>query len=89
MLVILYLNIQYIGKDNGHTCLSKSNCRSKHCHHFKCVAKKPTKDGKCSRNNHEECVENQYCSKSKGDKCMDRKCSGFCGKGLNLSFRIS
>jgi len=57
------------------------HCRSKYCHHFKCVGKAPVKDGKCSRDKHEDCIASQYCSHRKGDKCMDRKCSGACGKG--------
>ena len=68
------------GKANNRSCVFDRHCRSKYCHHLKCIGKKPVKDGKCSRDHHEDCIESQYCSHRKGDKCMDRKCSGICGK---------
>ena len=43
------------------------------------MSRKPVKDGPCTKDQHEECIENQYCSQSLGSKCKDRKCSGSCG----------
>lgn len=69
------------GKKQNESCVFDRHCKSKYCHHFKCVSKKPVKDGLCSKDAHTECLQEQFCSKS-GDKykCQDRKCSGFCCK---------
>lgn len=48
---------------------------------MKCVSRKPVKDGPCSKDQHTDCLKEQYCSsKEKMLKCRDRKCSGLCGK---------
>jgi hypothetical protein len=64
-----------IGHKNGDTCAFDRHCSSKNCHFLKCVGRKPVKNGPCEKNNHSECIPEQYCSK---DKCKDRKCSGWC-----------
>lgn len=70
------------GKDLEQKCLFDRHCRSKYCHHFRCVSKKPVKDGPCTKNNHMECIESQYCSSTgkNGYVCKNRKCSGVCIK---------
>lgn len=53
---------------------------------MKCVARKPVKDGPCSKDKHEECLESQYCSaKDNTLKCRDRKCSGICTKDAHCT----
>ncbi len=34
-----------VGKANQDSCIMDRYCRSKNCHHLKCVANKPIKDG--------------------------------------------
>ena len=70
------------GKENNVTCIFDRHCRSKVCHHLKCVAKKPVKDGPCTKNQHIECIPEQYCHHEKKDIyfCVNRKCSGLCVK---------
>ena len=52
------------------------------CHHLKCVAKKPVIDGPCTKDQHTECIPEQYCHHEKKDiyVCINRKCSGLCAK---------
>ena len=69
------------GKELKSSCVFDRHCKSKHCHHMKCVVRKPVKDGPCAPNEHTECIPTQYCShKEKIYRCRDRKCSGLCGK---------
>jgi hypothetical protein len=70
-------------KDVGAICNRDTYCKSGNCHLLKCVKRKPMKDGPCSEDQHQECIEKQYCSKSAGFKCKDRKCSGSCGHGYH------
>ncbi len=65
-------------KDLGHICIRDAYCLSLNCYLLKCVSRKPIKGGTCSKNQHQECIEKQYCSQSAGYKCIDRKCSGMC-----------
>lgn len=71
-----------IGKENKQSCVFDRHCRSKICHHLKCTSKKPVKDGVCSKDQHEECIAEQYCHHVKKEeyKCINRKCSGLCIK---------
>lgn len=69
-----------IGYPDNSKCTFDRHCKSKVCHLFKCVGKKPVKDGPCTKDYHNECLPEQYCSKSKDYHCKDRKCKGFCLK---------
>lgn len=69
------------GYVNGAKCTFDRHCRSKQCHTRRCVARKPVKDGPCSKDQHDECIETQYCShKENIYKCRDRSYSGVCSK---------
>ena len=69
------------GYVNGGKCTFDRHCRSKQCHSRRCVARKPVKDGPCSKEQHDECIESQYCShKDNVYKCRDRSYSGACTK---------
>lgn len=61
----------------GSKCNFDRHCASKNCNWSKCVARKPKKDGPCTKEQHTDCIETQYCSKN---KCTDRKLSGTCTK---------
>lgn len=73
------------GKDNNQTCVMDRYCKSKVCHHLKCMARKPVKDGPCSKDQHQECIPEQYCHHVKKEEyiCSNRKCSGLCGKDVH------
>ncbi len=64
-----------VGTKNGDKCVLDRHCTSKVCHTFKCVGRRPVKDGPCQKNSHDECLPEQFCNK---DKCKDRKCNGWC-----------
>lgn len=68
------------GYENGKKCTFDRHCSSKHCHFMKCVARKPERDGPCSKDQHQDCIESQYCGQNKEKKyqCQDRVCSGWC-----------
>lgn len=68
------------GYEVGQKCTFDRHCMSKHCHLMKCVARKPVKNGPCSKDQHHECIESQYCAigSDKKFKCQDRTCSGWC-----------
>ena len=73
-----------VGKELKSTCVFDRHCKSKVCHHMKCVNKKPVKDGPCNPHEHAECLPTQYCSSKNSSKdlhkCRDRKCTGMCTK---------
>lgn len=70
-----------MGYSNGVKCHFDRHCRSKNCYSRKCVPRKPEKDGPCSKDQHDECIESQYCShKENIYKCRDRSYSGACTK---------
>jgi hypothetical protein len=91
-----------VGKESDKSCLLDRYCQSKNCHHLKCVARKPVKDGNkinklfiffnstltkinlkgpCVKDQHTDCLEDQYCSKKDNEyRCKDRRCSGVCIK---------
>ena len=71
-----------LGKDKGQTCMMDRYCRSKACHLLKCVATKPVRDGPCSKDHHDECLPEQYCSHDRKEsfKCRDRRCTSACLK---------
>lgn len=70
------------GYPNGARCTFDRHCGSKNCNSRRCVARKPIKDGPCSKDQHLECIETQYCStrsdKGSGLRCRDRSYSGAC-----------
>ncbi|CAF0925631.1 unnamed protein product [Brachionus calyciflorus] len=69
------------GKKVNDSCVFDRHCRTKNCHLFKCVSRKPVRDGPCTEDTHSECIPEQYCSsREKTFKCRDRKCSGMCSK---------
>ena len=68
------------GKENKEMCAFDRHCKSKVCHLLRCQARKPVRDGPCTKDQHDECLPEQYCSKTKKYICQDRKCSGFCSK---------
>lgn len=59
----------------GQSCHFDRHCASKYCHNYKCVAKKPLRNGPCQKNQHQQCLPDQYC---KNSFCADRMCSGWC-----------
>lgn len=69
------------GYPNGAKCTFDRHCRSKNCSSRRCVGRKPVKDGPCSKDQHIECIDSQYCS-SRSDSgafmCRDRSYSGAC-----------
>jgi len=72
-----------VGYPDNEKCTFDRHCRSKNCHLFKCVGKALVKDGPCTKDHHDECLPEQYCSKSKKYHCKDRKCSGWCKKDFH------
>ncbi len=65
----------------GEKCLKDRQCRSNHCHLFKCSHSEPVKDGLCVKNEHTNCIPSQFCAKKKGVyKCINRLCRGLCTK---------
>jgi hypothetical protein len=83
-----------VGKEVSKSCVFDRHCASKNCHLLKCVARKPVKDGPCTKDKHDECIPSQYCShKENVYKCRDRSCHGMCSKNAhclsnNCSFLI-
>lgn len=68
-----------VGYELGAKCHFDRHCKTKHCHLTRCVSRKPVKDGLCSKNQHDDCIESQFCAKSGSVfKCKDRMCSGWC-----------
>lgn len=68
------------GYEVGTKCTFDRHCMSKHCHLMKCVNRKLVKDGPCSKDQHNECLESQYCAKDTTYKCKDRVSSGWCSQ---------
>lgn len=63
---------------NGEKCTFDRHCMSDKCNWNKCVANKPKKNGLCSKEQHHECIDSQYCSSH--NKCVDRVLNGGCTK---------
>lgn len=59
---------------NGEKCTFDRHCMSDKCNWNKCVASKPKKDGPCSKEQHHECIDSQYCSSQ--NRCKDRHANG-------------
>lgn len=73
---------------NGDKCSFDRHCMSDKCNWNKCVANKPKKDGPCSKEQHHECIDSQYCSSH--NKCKDRSATGGCTKDAHcLSHKCS
>ena len=72
-----------VGYPDNAKCHFDRHCKSKYCHLLKCVGKKPVRDGPCTKNQHDECLPEQYCSKSLNNRCKDRKCKGWCKKDFH------
>ncbi len=68
------------GYPNDAKCHFDRHCSSKQCENFKCAAKKLTRDGPCDKDQHSQCLPEQYCREigKLSYYCRDRKCSGFC-----------
>lgn len=69
-----------LGYENKASCHFDRHCKSKVCHSFKCEGKRPVRDGPCTKDQHDECLPEQYCSKTAKYHCKDRKCKGACFK---------
>lgn len=69
-----------LGYPDNAKCHFDRHCKSKYCHHYKCIGKKPVRDGKCNKDQHQECPIEQYCKEigKLSYYCRDKKCSGFC-----------
>lgn len=76
---------------NSEHCLFDRHCMSNKCNWTKCVSNRPTKDGLCSKGEHYECIDSQYCGKNnrcknrhppgstcvKSAECLSNRCSFF------------
>ena len=69
-----------LGYPNDAKCHFDRHCSSKYCHKYKCIGKKPVRDGPCIKDQHEDCLPEQYCQEvgKLSHFCRDRKCSGLC-----------
>lgn len=66
------------GLEAGERCLRDKYCKSKKCSLFHCEAVARIMNGSCDKKlKNIDCPPSQYC---KDDKCVNRKCLGFCRK---------